>query len=455
MQTNPLQTLGIDDIDDSENDPFQDCPVCAFVPMDDVRGIPAHHIALNVKVDVLCQFVDHLMLSDKAPESFSDIAGGGRLAALEKVPSGIRPIGVIDTLRKMIGSAFVAKVSLLLESKIGPEGNFLRCIQFACGVSKCTQKNYLAVSEYLRLHPENIVILADVKNAFNCVSLAQVLEGIKLLGPDGHPLLWYLAAFYSKNSDMSYFLDSGLRTSVTRHTGVTQGCPLGTILFCLTIWPLIKETLDSPEAEHVHYSGFADDASLGAPLDQGARAMAAIDKTLRERAGLKHKLFEVVRGSNAPDADEIIRQLVDHGLPRDAIRVIEGGVDINRSNRDEPRFNSTAGTRLLGGPIGPRSYAEKFVEELVDSIELDLERLKRFGESHPLEALRLEAACVVPRLQHALSIIPFDIASDAYKRAFSQLTNAPIHIFGISTQETTDSDVREQSTFPTRPESHP
>jgi hypothetical protein len=55
MATNPLETLGIYDVDDSKIDPFQDCPVCAFVPSDqDVSQ--AYHMAPSVKKQVVEQF---------------------------------------------------------------------------------------------------------------------------------------------------------------------------------------------------------------------------------------------------------------------------------------------------------------------------------------------------------------------------------------------------------------
>jgi hypothetical protein len=324
------------------------------------------------------------------------------------------------TLRKAIASAIANKSKQRLVEYFIDE-NFPRAAQFACGVSRGTQKNYLAIMEYLRLNPTHIVTLMDVRNAFNEVSLELVMLGIERLGPEGDAtrdsLLWFLRAFYANNSELSYFLDSGERTTVTRHTGVSQGCPLGGTMFCLATYPLVKEAIDSPETKDVTYLGYADDNCLAGEMGQAMKAVAAVDDKFRTRAGLEHKCFKVLRGAEAPSPDEIKAQWAKEGLNSDLLEVIPDGFDTGDCLRkpEDPR-GGDFGARLVGGPVGSPSYMKKFVEDIA-AVDLEiLGCIESFGEKHLPEAMKAIKLCMIPRIQFSLSMVPLDIARDFFTR---------------------------------------
>ena len=55
--TNPLETLGIRDVKECLDDPFQDCPVCAFVPTEVSVSPPAYHMVPgDVQEKIVAQF---------------------------------------------------------------------------------------------------------------------------------------------------------------------------------------------------------------------------------------------------------------------------------------------------------------------------------------------------------------------------------------------------------------
>ena len=144
---------------------------------------------------------------------------------------------VVDTPRKLALSAIAAQVRPFLQPHFSSSNG--RVVQHACGVSRGTQKFHLAVSEYLRLNKTDILVLADSDNAFQRVSVQRAVEGAKRLGEAGVPLLWAIAGLYASPSPISFFLENGTRAIVERLTGVLQGCPLGTLLFCLAVHPLV------------------------------------------------------------------------------------------------------------------------------------------------------------------------------------------------------------------------
>ena len=139
-------------------------------------------------------------------------------------------------------------------------------LQLACGVSRGTTKFHLAASEYLRLNKEDVIVLADSDIAFQKVAIQRAVIGAEGLGGAGVPLLWAIAGLYARPSPVSFFLDSGERRVVERRTGVSQGCSLGTILFCLAVYPLVAEALQAPELRDVKNYAFADDSGMAGPL---------------------------------------------------------------------------------------------------------------------------------------------------------------------------------------------
>jgi len=137
----------------------------------------------------------------------------------------IRPIGVTDLSRRLLGSTCMRKGSSTFAAGLS-EGAGGRAHQLAIGRSRGTQTAFFGVAEYLRLHPEQVVIIKDVENAFNAVSIKAADEGLKRLGAqDKFSMRRFLRVFDSRVDELSYFLDDGTRTKVFRYDGPTQWCP--------------------------------------------------------------------------------------------------------------------------------------------------------------------------------------------------------------------------------------
>jgi len=388
------------------------------------------------------------ILAGKAPASILSVAGGGRLIALEKPDNrGVRPVVVVDTPRKLALSAIAAQVRPSLQPHFSSSNG--RVVQHACGVSRGTQKFHLAVSEYLRLNKTDILVLADSDNAFQRVSVQRAVEGAKRLGEAGVPLLWAIAGLYATPSPISFFLENGTREIIERLTGVLQGCPLGTLLFCLAVHPLVVEALEHPDLQDVKHFSFADDSATAGPMGPCVAATAAINKTLNEKAGLSTKYWKVLRGVNAPSPDAIRAEFEKQGLDTEKLQIVEHGIDTGSNARTEggPRFDDY-GTKLMGGPVGSRSFAERFVGDLADHHATALEAIRPFGARHPRRAINMLMFCSVPRMQHAYSMVPWDIAREHYARAHSLILTTAAEILGFSDDEARARDVRVRLSLP-------
>lgn len=120
------------------------------------------------------------VLSGDIPESLVDCIGGARLAALSKPGAegtgraAIRPIGVIDIVRRLIARAAMKVTGDAV-------GDFLsdgdkRVWQLACNISRGVHKAFVGVIETLRNHPEWLAVTGDVRNAFKSISLESWLK---------------------------------------------------------------------------------------------------------------------------------------------------------------------------------------------------------------------------------------------------------------------------------------
>ena len=377
----------------------------------------------------------------KVPASIALSAGGARLAAVTKKGAAeqgrekIRPIGVTDIHRRIIGKCLSHSAADALRAHFaGGAGG--RVCQLAVSQSRGTQINFVGVSEHLRLHPHHISLQGDVKNAFQTVGISAVLEGLRHFDPDDENwLARFMYTYYMSGGDaLSYFLANGDRAVVTRRTGVTQGCPLGTTLFCLATHRLIVQAVEevAGDSQEIVHFAFADDGHLCGPADL-VFAVAAKIETKLGAVGLFFRDWAVVWGPRAPDP-EYIATLADGAMgSRERVRILHRPVDTGSPSRGARESGvAEEGLRLVGGPFGNASYAEEHVCRLVDEHIAKLGELVSFGETFPQHAYLLLRFCATFRTHHLYAMVPWEIAGDHYVRehgcilqTFRQIVDLP------------------------------
>ena len=175
---------------------------------------------------------------------------------------------------------------------------------------------------------------------------------------------------------------------------------------------------------------------MAGPLGPCAAAVAAVDTALRDKAGLTTKYFKVLRGKNAPSPGEIRATFEAQGIDTTKLQIVEHGIDTgsNRRYGAGPRFDEY-GAKLMGGPVGSRLFAESFVADLADHHATTLEAIRAFGMHHPRQAINMLMFCSIPRMQHAYSMVPWDIASGEFKRAHDLILSTATEIIGILDEE--------------------
>lgn len=212
----------------------------------------------------LTAFVN-MVLAGSCPKEIAPYFFGGRLLALSKKSGGLRPIAIGLTLRRLVSKCASSFGSKRLASVFCPR-------QLGVGVAGGCEAAVHSARRFLQNMPsDHVLVKLDFSNAFNCLHRRDMLQAIS----DRLPELFHVC--YSAYSQPSLlFFGSHI---IESQEGPQQGDPLGPLLFCNTVQPL----LDSLQS--VLTLGYLDDVSLGGSQNSVAADVSRIIES-GQRLGL-------------------------------------------------------------------------------------------------------------------------------------------------------------------------
>ena len=302
-----------------------------------------------------------------------------RLIPLAKDGDGVRPIGVGEVLRRIIGKAIVHIIKPdILESA----GSLQLCAGHASGCEAAVH----AMSDIYEEEETDGLLLIDASNAFNAMNRSVLLHNIGYICP---PMAMYVRNCYRRPSRL--FISGG--GEVQSSEGTTQGDPLAMSAYGVGITPLFKlsgQNLDTKQA------GFADDL-IGAEKLVGLRNYWDNINTYGPLLGYYPKASKSWL-------------VVKENLFADAKRIFDG-TEINIT---------TQGRKYLGGFIGTEEARMQYAQSLVKKWVNQLNNLAEIARSEPQAAY----AAFVSGFQYKLSyhmrvipnietlLVPFDHAID-------------------------------------------
>jgi hypothetical protein len=243
-----------------------------------------------------------------------------RLIPLNKDP-GVRPIGIGEILRRIIGKAVV---HLLRDD-----------ILEACGVTQLSGGQPAGIEAIIHAMRELFssmatdgILLIDAKNAFNTLNRLTALLNIRFICP---PISMILINFYRCPAR----LFCG-KAELSSEEGVTQGCPFGMVMYALGTVNFIK-AVKVPGTTQAWY---ADDS-------QGAGKLQAL-----------YDWYIKVR-DNGPGYGYYVKPSKSFLVVKPALR-----------EAAEKMFNGTgvkimSGARDLGAGIGDEAFVRKWVADKV------------------------------------------------------------------------------------------
>ena len=265
-----------------------------------------------------------------------------RLVALNKLP-GVRPIGIGETCRRIIGKAVLSVLGQDVLEAIGS-------VQLCAGQKGGCEAAVHALRTSFESDSTEAILLVDAKNAFNSLNRQTALLNILHLCPS-------IARFLinSYRSEVNLYIGG---TMLKSKEGTTQGDPLGMVMYALASLPLIQ-SLSDPNILQVWY---ADDASCSGKLKDIRTWWDSLVST-----GPSYGYFP-----NASKTYLLVKE--DHS---DAAKEIfsNTGISIDLNGR-----------RVLGSPIGSPEFIHNFVTNSISDWVAQLETLAVIAIPHPQAA---------------------------------------------------------------------
>ena len=183
-----------------------------------------------------------------------------RLIPLNKNP-GLRPIGVGEVLRRIIGKSVANVLKSDVKHSVGS-------LQVCAGQDAGCEAAVHAIHRIFDQEVSEAVLLVDASNAFNSVNRKVFLHNVKVICPS---ISTFVENCYQAPSRL--FVIGGVELKSSE--GTTQGDPIAMMIYAITIIPLILRTVDSVVASNepnTKAAGYADDL-FGAGSIEGLHKM--------------------------------------------------------------------------------------------------------------------------------------------------------------------------------------
>ena len=147
-----------------------------------------------------------------------------RLIALDKCP-GVRPIGIGEILRRIVGKAVSITLKADIQEAVGP-------IQLCASCESGCETAVHAMHELYSMPQCDAVIQVDATNAFNSLNRQVALRNVLHLCPSLAKIL-----INSYQVDVNMFIDG---ETILSQEGTTQGDPLAMAMYAISSIPLIN-----------------------------------------------------------------------------------------------------------------------------------------------------------------------------------------------------------------------
>lgn len=234
--------------------------------------------SLSLFLSNLTKFVNFL-LRGQCPETVAPSLFGGTLIAIQKKDGGVRPIAIGYLWRRLAAKCANTAASLKLSDYLQPR-------QLGVGVKGGCEAAVHACRRFMGDMKDNqIIVKLDFANAFNSLRRDVILSAVFQNVPELLPFC------YSAYRNVS-MLKFGQKL-VPSQEGIQQGDPLGPLLFCLTIQPILQNLVSELVI------GYMDDITIGGSGDVVAKDVSSLEAACKLLGlNLNPKKCELIAKSN-------------------------------------------------------------------------------------------------------------------------------------------------------------
>ena len=284
---------------------------------------------------------------------------------------GVRPIGVGEVLRRLVGKLLIGVIKDDIVSAVGP-------LQTCSGLKSGIEAAIHAMRKAFEHNSTEAILLVDAENAFNNLNRKTALQNIKQLCP---PFYRYLNNTYQKPAKLVIAGEKS-HEIVYSNEGCTQGdvCSMG--LYGLGIKPLVDNLSNDIDIEKCIQSWYADDSSSAGEIEEMKKWWDELC-TAGPKYGyfpLASKTVLIVKEQHAAKAREIFGA---------------SGVKI-----------STQGERHMGAVIGSAQFKEAYVSKKVEKWVEDVEALANIAKDEPQAAYSSYTKAISHRWTYIQRTIP-------------------------------------------------
>ena len=193
--------------------------------------------------------IDHT--EGESPTSSLEAFLACRLIPLDKNP-GLRPIGVGEVLRRIVGKVVMKVFRPDIQKAAGS-------LQVCAGQSGGCEAAVHAMRDIFEEDDCDAVLLVDAANAFNSINRGAMLENILRLCP-----IAYVYAYNCYAPHARLFVVGG--RELRSKEGTTQGDPVSMGFYGLGLIPLLSKIKDDDVSQQSKHVAYADDLTGGGRL---------------------------------------------------------------------------------------------------------------------------------------------------------------------------------------------
>ena len=170
---------------------------------------------------------------------------------------GVRPIGIGEALRRVIGKSVMS----ILKSDIQKAGG---CLQTCSGIRSGIEAAIHATNTAWNLDGTECLLQVDANNAFNRFNMKVALHNIQEVCP---PLVTFLYNHYQSAAPL-FANDNKQQEMFLSEEGCTQGDPTAMSFYALGVKPLVDSLAECTDKENCKQAWYADDSSATDKLQE-------------------------------------------------------------------------------------------------------------------------------------------------------------------------------------------
>ena len=374
-------------------------------------GLRAEHLKIAIKsappnrtdkaTDAITKVVN-IMASGAVPSAVAPFIAGALLHAGLKKCGGIRPIAVGNLFRRLTSKCFMYAVADRASNLLGPH-------QLGVGVRGGLESIIHAVRDVFEAGGEDLMILQlDFINAFNCCDRDYAFKLVEEVFPDC--LSWILTC-YGVEAELLFG-----NTIIYSINGFHQGDPLASLLFALTLQPIVEMIQQAVPTLKAN-EWYLDDGTV---------------------AGRREELLKVVDIIlvHGPARGLILSTAATSSRPKSTVWCPHAIArqEHDPLNRGIPSIQED-GIVLLGSPIGCSQFERLAMESRIDKVKELTARLPLMQDAHT-EYVLLRSCLSIPKVMFSLRTTDPTHHQILWQRFDSIIRESLIRIIGVPVNDT-------------------